>query len=372
MSSSSTIPSSYNFPYSQVCPGNYAQLLLINARFGNSFWAPAFYTLMPWRDEEAYHHVYQIIADALAMFGYVWPEGLPVMLDFELAERAAWANLFPGHTLEGCMFHMVQNLWKYIQTHGFSSSYNALTPRGKMFKGMCWMTFALPLCPQDRIEEAMELCENEVDNIGSREIEAFCDQYLNYIRNTYTRQFRRENGSHEWNFYHRMGEGHLTNNPSEGANNRLRTRAKTDHPGIYSFGGLLKRELKNSANKLEQYEAGNLEDAESIRVTKNKKTRSQLKSMLENQEIGLRKYLRSQGVNNHQTKERQKRRVPSRPDDPADATRADLRAALRSVTEEDSVDGGAEGGAGGNRRRFATGGGRAAGARGRGRAPAMR
>ena len=28
--------------------------------------------------------------------------------------REAWMELHPDHLLKGCMFHMVQALWKYV------------------------------------------------------------------------------------------------------------------------------------------------------------------------------------------------------------------------------------------------------------------
>ena len=42
----------------QVCPGNYQQLLIVNAWIGDTFWAPLFYGLMPWRDQPMYEQVF--------------------------------------------------------------------------------------------------------------------------------------------------------------------------------------------------------------------------------------------------------------------------------------------------------------------------
>jgi hypothetical protein len=33
------------------------------------------------------------------------------------------------------MFHMAQNLWKYVSTAGYSKLYNRNTPQGLAFKG---------------------------------------------------------------------------------------------------------------------------------------------------------------------------------------------------------------------------------------------
>ena len=82
-------------------PVNYQQLLIVNAWIGDTFWAPLFYGLMPWRDQPMYEQVfgerkikqryysfefqmYLMIYDALASTGFEWQDELPVMFDFEL------------------------------------------------------------------------------------------------------------------------------------------------------------------------------------------------------------------------------------------------------------------------------------------------
>ena len=49
--------------------------------YSDTFWAPLFYVLMPWRSEEVYAKAYELI-DAASTFP--WPDDLDVMMDFEL------------------------------------------------------------------------------------------------------------------------------------------------------------------------------------------------------------------------------------------------------------------------------------------------
>ena len=119
-----------------------------------------------------------------------------------------------------------------------------------------------------------------------------------------------QNGQYEWNFYDRMEDGHLTNNAAEGANNRLSIRCRTAHPGIYQFFGVLKKELKTTMNKMEQYEAATLHFSQTTRARTIQKSRLKLKAMLEDRQLTLRKYLRSQGVLNMKIKSSRNRRVP--------------------------------------------------------------
>ena len=171
--------------------------------------------------------------------------------------------------------------------------------------GFVSMSFGLPLCPPDRIEEAFQLMLVEVAGMSAR-IDAFAEEYIAYIRQTYmSGSYGNENEGYEWNAYERITEGFLTNNPSEGANNRLFTRAGTIHPGIYRFCGLLQRETENVKNKCDQFEEGTLQPGRSsTRASKVKQNRIQLKLMLERGQQSLRKYLRTLGRMNHVVKAR--------------------------------------------------------------------
>ena len=88
----------------------------------------------------------------------------------------------------------------------------------------------------------------------------------------------------------------MTNNPSEGGNNRLASRMGAPHPGFYHFCNVLTKELKNSKSKLEVFESGNY--VEPTRKTLHQ-NRLLLKRRLEENKIPLRKYLRAMGAMNH-------------------------------------------------------------------------
>ena len=75
--------------------GNFAQLLILHAHIGGSiivwiifnlfhpdtFWAPLFYCVMPWRTEEVYVKAFELIDSAST---FPWPADLDVMMDFEM------------------------------------------------------------------------------------------------------------------------------------------------------------------------------------------------------------------------------------------------------------------------------------------------
>ena len=91
----------------------------------------------------------------------------------------------------------------------------------------------------------------------SEDVVSFAEEFIGYIRSTYMNgAFGNEDDGWEWNAFERVEDGFLTNNPSEGANNRLRKRARTDHPGFYRFCDLMKEESENVKNKCQQFEQG--------------------------------------------------------------------------------------------------------------------
>ena len=143
------------------------------------------------------------------------------------------------------------------------------------------MGFALPLCPPHRIEEAIELMRAEVADMSPTAI-LFAEEYIAYIQQTYmSGSYGSEEEGWEWNAYERVEDGFLTNNPSEGANNRLIKRARSDHPGFYRFCDLLKEECENVKNKCQQFEEGALLPArQTTRAGKVQQSRIQLKQML--------------------------------------------------------------------------------------------
>ena len=45
------------------------------------------------------------------------------MIDFELATKQAYEELFPGITVRGCLFHFGQNLFKNLMKCGLKQEY---------------------------------------------------------------------------------------------------------------------------------------------------------------------------------------------------------------------------------------------------------
>ena len=167
------------------------------------------------------------------------------------------------------------------------------------------MLLALPMIPPARMNEYLQLLESEIEHLGSPSAQAFGHDVLAYIRNHYIEgSFGNEHDGWEWNVFDRLEDGHLTNNPCEGGNNRLRKRVGVDHPGFYRLCGTLVNEFDNVRSRAILFEAGNLFGRKNVRTLRKDKTRAKLKELLQKQQISLRKYAISQGQLNAAIKEK--------------------------------------------------------------------
>lgn len=79
-----------------------------------------------------------------------------VMIDFEMAMVKAVQQELPGSEIRGCYFHFMQCLWRKVQELELVALY-----KGGAFKNYLKSMATLPLLPQDRLEEAMDLISEE-------------------------------------------------------------------------------------------------------------------------------------------------------------------------------------------------------------------
>ena len=73
-----------------------------------TFLAPMVY--LPWKTNECYLKAYSLIDFAITL-----PDGVGVMIDFEVAMRAAWTELQRTHHVPGCLFHLTQVLKPWVE-----------------------------------------------------------------------------------------------------------------------------------------------------------------------------------------------------------------------------------------------------------------
>ena len=65
---------------------------------------------MPWRTNECYLKTYSLLDFAITL-----PDGVGVLLDFEVAMRAVWTVLDPTHHIHGFLFHLTHVLKPWVE-----------------------------------------------------------------------------------------------------------------------------------------------------------------------------------------------------------------------------------------------------------------
>ena len=120
------------------------------------------------------------------------------------------------------------------------------------------MTFDLPLKQPHWREETFTLFRAEIPSFSIHpRTEHFANEYLAYVQDNYmSGSFGIVKTDFHWNFYNRLDKGQMTNNISEGGNNRLASRMGAPHSGFY-FCNVLTKELENSKSKLKAFECIN-------------------------------------------------------------------------------------------------------------------
>jgi len=100
----------------KLAPKLFAQIFVIMAQRGN-YVVPILYAVLPNKKEQAYNRMIQMIIES-------WPKFHPISLDFEVAVINTFSSAFPNASLQGCLFHLVQNIRRKLVDEGQISRYN--------------------------------------------------------------------------------------------------------------------------------------------------------------------------------------------------------------------------------------------------------
>lgn len=232
-----------------IAPPLFAQVYTVMAVKNNGV-HPIFYALLPNKQRATYNQMFNMIKDLI-------PNLAPMQIhcDFEHAAFAAMKDCFPDTKINGCFFHLAQNMKKHLGAMGFIGDYN----NNPQFALHARMVTSLTFVPIRNLDEAIDiLAENLPEEL---------QPLLNWFEDNYVgRLNRRGNGRrpplfpHEmWNLYQRTLSGQdRTNNHAEAAHRRLQLELGMDHPTIWKFIEGIKRVQKGRDLYYEQLVAGSL------------------------------------------------------------------------------------------------------------------
>lgn len=161
-------------------------------------------------------------------------------------------TFFPNTAIEGCLFHLVQNILKKISTLGLQNHYNT----DAQFALNARMIFAMAFVPLQKIEEALHFLQEEVDDELMPVLDYFEDTYMDRrLANNCRRVAMFPYAI--WGCYERtISRRDRTNNFAEAAHRRLQVDFGVKHPRIWNFINTLKKIQKSNDAEYELFIRG--------------------------------------------------------------------------------------------------------------------
>lgn len=194
--------------------------------------------------EEMFNHVHSLTGGATPN---------TINFDFEMAAINAAELIYPNSSLNGCLFHLSQNVYKKIQQNGLVPIYKGNTT----FRNHIKMISALAFVPtQDIISSFDELSLN----CGVDETPILDYFETNYIGEVRRGQRRNPLFAHSfWSVYNRVNlQLPRTNNALEGWHNAFSCSLGQSHANIWTFIDALKKEHSMVHMAISHHQSGML------------------------------------------------------------------------------------------------------------------
>jgi hypothetical protein len=232
-------------------PGIFTQLYTIHAVV-QDYVFPCVYTLLPNKSKKIYERLFDILKQKR-------PRLSPrvVILDFEKAVHKALLKSFPGVTIQGCLFHLSQSVWRKSQSLGLKELYINDPNVRRIIKSLP----ALAFLPTNQVAAAYHELDEEVDDVADGE-----DQLrvlMDYFEETYVGGMRRGRRREPpfppktWSVRQAALDGtHRTQNRIEGWHRAIQTHFDGAHPTVWTFLTGMHREEGLQYAELVRHRAG--------------------------------------------------------------------------------------------------------------------
>ena len=216
-----------------IVPEIFFQLYTVHALISGDVIA-CLYCLLPNKTTETYRRLFMKLKELM-------PAARPIsaMLDFEQSAMNVISECYEGIHIQGCFYHLTQSLYRKVQALGYQTKY----ADDADFAMMVRMIGALAFVPIADIADVFEELREHTENINEMQ------QLLDYFEDNYIGRVRRRGRvvplyePHIWNIHNRVeNELPRTNNSVEGWHRKMQAAVAADHPNIWRFINVLKRE----------------------------------------------------------------------------------------------------------------------------------
>ncbi|XP_055335056.1 uncharacterized protein LOC129586080 [Paramacrobiotus metropolitanus] len=222
---------------------------------------PLVYVLIGGKCMDLYRKVFQALYDSLAKLcedGQDPSEPAYMLIDFEQAAWTAFRRIFRKTTVQGCLFHFGQNVYKRILKYGFSERYIS----DLQFNTQCKMLLALAFVPVDDVVKVYETFIQHPECVLEKDrklIMYFERVYIGQTVKTRKGQGRRPPcfSIAFWNCHNRLlGGVQRTTNNAKGWHNGYATSSGSVIPDIYTFFGKLQLEQNLQEGRIGKLKKG--------------------------------------------------------------------------------------------------------------------
>ena len=240
---------------------------------------PGMFMLMTGKDFDHYLACFTAVKE-------ICPDWNPYesMSDFEIAPAQALQELFPNLKLTRCYFHFTKNAFKHVLKKGLSKSFR----QKRFFRKWVKKVLAIPLAPEDRIQECFIALYNENPPDIPVSDRANFNKYKRYLERTW---FPNEDACKMLSVYQNE---HATNNAVESWHAILKWEVKQKRPNIWVFLRCLNNLAKDASNDyiaLCHDPEAQLTRKRKKKVRQNLENRRKFERQLENGSISLMDFL---------------------------------------------------------------------------------
>ena len=210
----------------KIVPELFYQLYTVHALTGGNV-IPCLYVLLPNKTQSTYRrlfHAMQTIVPGL--------QPNTVTIDFEIAAINAVNESFPGVVINGCFYHLAQNVYRKVQSAGLQERYRI----DEDFAVSIRMIPALAFVPPQNVVESFETLQENASNEILPLLDYFEDTYIGRLRNRRNARAAPLFSTDIWNVHGQVENGlPRTNNSIEGWHRRMQSAVSAHHPNIWRF-----------------------------------------------------------------------------------------------------------------------------------------
>ena len=231
----------------KTVPKLFSQLYSIHAVIDGQV-LPCVFALLPNKAQATYERMFDAL---LAKYPDLSPS--TVLIDFEKSAINAFYSRFNGVNVQGCFFHLSQNIFKHVQREGLQGLYSTDPDFALFIRKIA----ALAFVPQEDVAFLFEMLQVAAPPRA--------EVILQYFERYYIGLRHGPNGQRGmpmfpvplWNVFRQVIDDHCrTNNHVEGWHRRFSSKIACHHPTVWKLINALKSEERQTAHAFERLVAG--------------------------------------------------------------------------------------------------------------------